>query len=130
VSPEAAAIYYVTVEGWSAPGVATLAAIGQAVAAVVLFYAGGQLRKRWAWFDRKCEAARAKMGSHLARGHWALAAFSGLLGLPPMSVTSALAPGLGVPFRLFLPVVFLARVVRFVVVTTVVVRIRAALAGH
>jgi len=130
ISPEAAAVYYVTVAGWSPLAVGALAAAGQAAAALVLFFAGGQLRKRWAWFDRKCEGARTKMGKYAARGHWALAASSGLFGVPPMSVTSALAPGLGVPFRLFLPVVFVARVVRFVVVTTLVVRIRAALAGH
>ena len=129
-SPEAAAVYYVTVRGWFPLTVAVLAALGQAAAAAALFGLGGELRRRWRWFDGRCESARAKVGKYLAKGQWVLAGGSGLLGVPPMSVTAALAPGLGVsPWRFF-PLVFVGRVVRFVLVTTVILQLRHAWRGH
>lgn len=128
-SPEAAAIYYVTARGWFPLTVALFAALGQVAAAGALFGLGGELRRRWRWFDGRCQAAQAKVGKYLAKGQWALASGSGLLGVPPMSVTAALAPGLGVSPWLFFPLVFLGRVVRFVLVTTVILRLRHVLSG-
>ena len=124
LSPEAAAIYYVTVRGWNALGVGLLAALGQVLAAALLFLVGGELRRRSTWFDKRCQDAQAKVGKYLARGQWALAAASGLLGVPPVSVTSALAPGLGVSPARYLPVVFIGRTIRFVLVTTLILRLR------
>ena len=121
LSPEAFAAGYVTKGGWNPLLVGLLAASGQAGAHATLYFAGDQLRRRWAWFDRKCERARTKHGQRLERGQVRLAISSGLVGLPPSSVTAALAPGLGLSPRTLLPLLFAMRIIRISVV--------AALAG-
>jgi membrane protein YqaA with SNARE-associated domain len=119
ISPEAGAILWTTRYGWHVALVALIAALGQAAAHVVLYLFGDQIRKRWRWFDRQCERARLRFGKRLSRNIVWLGITSGLIGLPPTSATAALAPGLGLSAVRLLPVMFVGRVVRFVVVTTV-----------
>jgi hypothetical protein len=128
-SPEAAAVVCVTRLGWSPLLVGFLAATGQAAALGLLFTFGGQLRRRWRWFDRQCERVRAAQGARLARGTLALSVTSGLFGLPPASVTATLAPGLGLTGRALLPSLFAMRLVRLTVVAALAGRLGAAFAS-
>jgi membrane protein YqaA with SNARE-associated domain len=111
LSPEGWAAVYATQR--SPLVIALLLASGQAGAHVTLFLGGDQLRRRWPWFERKCARAVARHGHRLKRRLVPLACLSGLLGLPPSSVTAALAPGLGLRARALLPLLFVMRVVRF-----------------
>jgi len=130
LSPEGAAALYVSQRGWHPLLVGLLAATGQAGAHATLYFAGDQLRRRWPWFDGKCERARARHGRLLQRGQVPLALVSGLLGIPPSSVTAALAPGLGIPARLLLPLLFVMRVIRISVVAALGAGVGAWLFGH
>ena len=123
VSPEAGAILWTTRYGWNPLLVALLAATGQAAAHVVLYVFGDQIRRRWRWFDRQCERARVRYGKRLERNVVWLGLTSGLIGLPPTSATSALAPGLGLSGPRLIPLMFLGRIVRFAVVTIVATHI-------
>jgi hypothetical protein len=89
---------------------------GQAVSLVLLFQFGDQLRRRWRWFDRQCERVRTRLGDRMARSAVVVASASGLLGVPPVSVTATLAPGLAPRPRPLLPLMIGMRVVRLSVV--------------
>jgi membrane protein YqaA with SNARE-associated domain len=123
VSPEAGAILWARRYGWNPLVIGVVAALGQAGAHLVLYFFGDQIRRRWRWFDRQCERARLRFGDRLTRHTSWLGLTSGLIGLPPTSATAALAPGLGLHAARLLPFMFLARVVRFAVVTAVAIRI-------
>jgi membrane protein YqaA with SNARE-associated domain len=122
ISPEAGAVLWTTRYGWDPLLVGLVAAAGQAAAHILLFVFGDQIRRRWRWFDRQCERARARFGDRLSRNTVWLGVTSGLLGLPPTSATAALASGLGLSAARLLPAIFLMRVIRFAVV--------AAIAAH
>jgi membrane protein YqaA with SNARE-associated domain len=123
VSPEAAVAVYASQRRWHPLVIGLLAASGQAAGQALLFAFGAQLRRRWRWFDRRCEAVRQRYGNRLQGGALALAGTSGLLGLPPISVTAALAPGLGLRATHLLPLTFVARVVRFTVLAAAALRV-------
>ena len=123
ISPEAGAVLWTTHYGWTPLLVALLAASGQAAAHLVLYFFGAQIRQRWRWFDRQCERARLRFGDRLARSTPWLGVTAGLIGLPPTSATAALAPGLRLDPRYLLPIMFLGRVVRFAVITTLAARV-------
>jgi membrane protein YqaA with SNARE-associated domain len=123
VSPEAGAVLWATRYGWNPALVGLIAAAGQGAAHVVLFLFGDQIRRRWRWFDRQCEQARLRFGDRLKRSTPVLGVTSGLLGLPPTSVLSALAPGLGLRAGRLLPVMFAMRVIRFGVVAAIAARL-------
>jgi hypothetical protein len=125
-SPEAAAALSATRFGWSPLVVGGLAGLGQTAALLLLFAFGDQLRRRWRWFDRQCERVRASQGHRLARGAVPLAITSGLLGLPPASVTATLAPGLGIRGEQMLPILFLMRVARLTAVAALATRVGGA----
>jgi hypothetical protein len=112
VSPEAATAFAGSLRRWSPLTIGLVAAVGQSLALVGLFFFGAELRRRWRWFDRKCERARTgSLGT--ARTSTGVAASAGLLGFPPVSVTTALLPGVAPrPLRL-LPLVLALRFVRF-----------------
>jgi hypothetical protein len=129
-SPEAAAILYTTQKHWNPLLVGAIVALGQGSAHLALYLGGHQLRQRWAWFDRKCERARIKHGRWLTRGLVPLGCASGLIGLPPSSVTAALAPGLGLEGRRLLPLLFLMRLVRLTAVAALAHRYGPALFGR
>jgi hypothetical protein len=120
LSPEGFAVIYVTQQGWNPLVVGLLAASGQAGAHATLYFGGDQLRRRWPWFDRTCERARTRHGRRLERGQVPLALVSGLVGIPPSSVTAALAPGLGISARVLLPLMFVMRIIRISVVAALV----------
>ena len=122
VSPEAGAVLWATRYGWNPLLVGVVAGVGQAAAHVVLFFFGDQIRRRWRWFDRQCERGRLRFGERLTRSTPWLGVSAGLVGLPPTSVTAALAPGLGLSAAYLIPIMFVARVVRFAAV--------AAIAAH
>jgi membrane protein YqaA with SNARE-associated domain len=114
VSPEAAVALVGAARHHSALTIGLVAAGGQSVALVALFFFGAELRRRWRWFDRKCERARTgRLGSEGTATSVAVGA--GLLGFPPVSVTTTLLPGVAPrPLRL-LPLVLALRLVRFAV---------------
>jgi membrane protein YqaA with SNARE-associated domain len=87
--------------------------IGQTAAVLVLYLFGDRLRRRWGGFDRWCTRMRTRHAKRLASGRVALAITSCLLGLPPVSITAALAAGLDMPLWTFVPIVFAGRMVRF-----------------
>jgi len=122
VSPEAGVVLWATRYGWNPLLVGVVAGVGQAAAHVVLYFFGDQIRRRWGWFDRQCERARLRFGERLTRSTPWLGVTAGLVGLPPTSATAALAPGLGLSPTYLLPIMFVARVVRFAAV--------AAIAAH
>jgi membrane protein YqaA with SNARE-associated domain len=119
VNPEAATALFASQRAWPALLVGALAASGQGAAHALLFFFGGQLRRRWRWFNRQCERAQERHGKLLARGTLPLACTSGLAGVPPALATVALAPGLGLRASRILPALFLMRIVRFTVVAAV-----------
>jgi hypothetical protein len=130
ISPEAAAALYASQRGWPPLLVGLLAAVGQGGAHLVLFAGGRQLRQRWRWFDRKCQRAVQRHGTWLARGVIPLGLASGLLGLPPSSVTATLAPGLRLPGPVLLPLLFAARLVRLTAVALIASHVGPAVLGR
>ena len=123
VSPEAATVVWATHSGWHPALIGLVAATGQLAAQVVLVVSGDQIRRRWRWFDRQCERARVRFGRVLSRSAPVIGLTSGLFGVPPSSVTSALAPGLGLRVAHLLPAMFLMRIVRFAVVAALARRV-------
>ena len=115
-SPEAAVALFASSRSWNPFLVALVAAGGQAVSLTLLFLFGGQLRRRWGWFDRKCVRVQARLGERMARSAVVVASTSGLLGFPPISVAATLAPGLAPRPRPLLPLMLVMRVLRFTVI--------------
>jgi len=120
VSPDAAVTYYVLSKAWSPAAIGLLLAGGQGVAQGLLFAFGSRLRRRWGWFNRRCERVREKYGARLRSSVLMLGATSGLFSVPPTSITATLAPGLGLPAMRLLPVMFALRVVRFTAIAFMV----------
>ena len=123
VNPEAAGVLCATRHGWHPLLVGLIGATGQLVAQAVLLLSGDQIRQRWGWFDRRCESARQRFGKVLARSAPVIGFTSGLLSLPPTSVTAALAPPLHLRLRQLLPVMFVARVIRFTAIAAIAKRV-------
>jgi hypothetical protein len=129
-SPEAAAALYATQRSWHPLLIGLLVATGQALAHIILFFAGDLLRRRWRWFDRKCERVRARHGRLLQKGLVPLGCASGLLGIPPSSVTATLAPGLGLRARVLLPLMFAMRIIRLSVIAALAAGVGARFLPH
>lgn len=129
ISPDAAAAVYAAAKVGHPLAVGAALAVGQGCAHLVLFAFGGQLRQRWPWFDRQCERVRERHAARLGRGVAVLGVTSGLLGLPPTSMTAALAPGLEIPGGRLLPLLFAMRVVRFTVLASLATSARALAGG-
>jgi membrane protein YqaA with SNARE-associated domain len=121
-SPEAAVALFASRRDWNPLFVGAVAAGGQGVSLTVLFLFGHQLRRRWSWFDRQCERARARFGERMTRNAVVVSAASGLLGVPPVSVSATLAPGLAPRPRPLLPLMIATRVVRLTIVAALVAR--------
>jgi hypothetical protein len=114
-SPEAATALAGAQHRWSPLAIGLAAAGGQSVALVGLYFFGSQLRRRWRWFDRQCERARARSPRDNAQRYATGAvATAGLLGFPPVSVTSTLLSGLAPRPLPLLPLMLVLRLVRFV----------------
>jgi membrane protein YqaA with SNARE-associated domain len=122
-NPEAAGILCVTRYGWHPLLVGVLGASGQLVAQAILIASGDQIRRRWRWFDARCERARQRFGKTLARSAPAIGFTSGLLSVPPTSVTATLAPPLRLRIAYLLPVMFVARIVRFAALAAIAKRV-------
>lgn len=129
ISPDAAAAYYAASHAGPPLAVGALLALGQGCAHVVLYAFGGHLRRRWAWFDRQCERVRERYLDRLTGGMAILGFASGLVGVPPTSITAALAPGLGLPAGRLLPLLFAMRLVRFTVLAILATTARAVASG-
>jgi membrane protein YqaA with SNARE-associated domain len=127
LSPDVAVALFATKYPRAAPFAGLLAALGQAIAHIVLYTFGDQLRRRWSWFDRQCQRWRTRYQARLARGALAVTAVGGIFGIPPSSVTAALAPGMGLPALQVLPMLFLGRLVRFTFVALVAMQVKAGL---
>jgi membrane protein YqaA with SNARE-associated domain len=119
MSPEAGAVLWATRYGWHPLVIGLVAAVGQLAAYILLVTGGDQIRRRWGWFDRQCERARLRFGRQLERSAAVVGLTSGLFGVPPSSVTCALAPGLGLRLQQLLPIMFAMRVIRFAVVAAI-----------
>jgi hypothetical protein len=113
-SPEAATALAGSQHRWSPLLIGLVAASGQSVALVGLYLFGAELRRRWRWFDRQCERARARSRLGTERYAIGVAVASGFLGFPPISVTAALIPGVAPRPRRLLPLLLLVRFARFV----------------
>jgi hypothetical protein len=111
-SPEAAVALFASSRRWHPLVIGLVAGGGQAVSLTVLFLFGDQLRRRWRWFDGKCERVRARFGERMTRNAIMVASASGLLGFPPVSVSATLAPGLAPRPGPLLPLMIVTRVVR------------------
>ncbi len=113
ISPEAATALIGAQRQWSPFTIGLVAAAGQSLALIGLFFFGGQLRRRWRWFDAKCEQARAN--SRLGREGYATSVVvaASMLGFPPVSVTAALVPGVAPRPLLMLPLMLALRLARF-----------------
>ena len=114
-SPEAATALAGAQHRWSPLAIGLAAAGGQSVALVGLYFFGSQLRRRWRWFDRQCERARARspLGSTQRYATGAVVT-AGLLGFPPVSVTATLLSGLAPRPLQLLPLMLVLRLVRFI----------------
>lgn len=114
-SPEAAVALAGTQHLWSPLTIGLVAGGAQAVALAGLFFFGAELRRRWRWFDRKCE--RARTGTRLGRPGTSagVVVAASLLGVPPVSVTAALLPGVAPRPGRLLPVMLVLRFARFTV---------------
>lgn len=119
VSPEAAAVYYGSVRGWTPLLVGVVCAAGQTAMHILLYGFGQGLARIWPGFERACQRVRARVETRLRRGTLPLALGSGVFGLPPVSVTVVLARGLGLASMPLLPVLALGRVVRFTVIAAI-----------
>jgi membrane protein YqaA with SNARE-associated domain len=113
VSPEAAAALVGAQHRASPLTIGLVAAGAQAVALSCLFFFGAELRRRWPWFDRQCE--RARVGARLGRPGAAtgVVVAASILGLPPVSVTAAMLPGIAARALRLLPLMLILRLVRF-----------------
>lgn len=121
-SPEAAVALFASARQWHPAAVGLVAAAGQGVALIALFLFGAQLRQRWSWFDRQCERVRTRFGARMSRNAIVVAAVSGLLGVPPVSVSATLAPGLAPRPLPLLPLMIVMRVVRLSAIAALVIR--------
>ena len=120
---EALLVVQVTQRGWHPLPAALLLCAGQAAAWTLLFGAGRWLRARWRWFDRQCQRVQACWGQRLrTRTIWMIA-LSGVVGAPPTSTVAVLAPGFGITLSRLLPLLFAARLVRFVVLGALAARL-------
>jgi membrane protein YqaA with SNARE-associated domain len=113
LNPEAASMLYVAAGGFHPLAVGLVAAVGQAAALLVLWSGGRRLRAIWPWLDRQCRRVQVRWGRSLQRSTIPAAAVSGLLGVPPASATAVLAPGLGLPAAVVLPLLIAGRLLRF-----------------
>lgn len=127
VSPDAAVTAAAASQTWHPLLLGVATAFGQAIAHVILYVFGGQLRRRWRWLDQRCERVRVRHASRLRAGLVLLGTSSGLLGLPPTSITAVLAPGLDLPARRLLPLIFGMRVIRFTLLAAVGLSVGAAI---
>ena len=123
VNPEAACILCVTRYGWHPLLVGVIGASGQLIAQAILIVSGDQIRRRWRWFDQRCERARQRFGKILAHSAPAIGFTSGLLSVPPTSVTAALARPLHLRIAPLLPVMFVARIIRFAALAAIARRV-------
>jgi membrane protein YqaA with SNARE-associated domain len=107
------------------PAVVVLAAAGQMVAKVLLYYAAlGAVSLPTGRYQQKVERARAWIARWKERPKWVLAA-SALTGLPPFYVISLLAGALGVRLRTFVAIGMSGRVTRFALIAAGVWYLRA-----
>ena len=114
-SPEAATALAGAQHRWSALTIGLAAAGGQSVALVGLYFFGAQLRRRWRWFDRQCQRARARSpAENTQRYATGAVVTAGLLGFPPVSVTATLLAGVAPRPLQLLPLMLLLRLVRFI----------------
>jgi membrane protein YqaA with SNARE-associated domain len=113
LNPEAAILLAVTVGGLHPLAVGLVAAVGQALAHVLLWTGGGRLRQVWPWFDRRCASIQARWGPRLSSRALPVVAVSGVLGFPPASATALLAPGLGWRREVVIPLLLVGRTIRF-----------------
>src|SRR3569623_212524 len=112
-SPEAAVALAGTQHRWAPLTIGLIAGAGQAGALVVLFFFGAELRRRWRWFDRKCERARTQTRLGTPGTAAGVVVAASLLGVPPVSVTAALLPGVAPRPGHLLPLMLVLRFLRF-----------------
>lgn len=114
-SPEAAAMFAGAQHRWSPLAIGLVAASGQSVALVGLYFFGARLRRHWRWFDRQCVRVRSRSSLGTQRYATGAVVTAGLLGFPPVSVTAALLSGVAPRPLQLLPPMLLLRLVRFIV---------------
>ena len=112
---ETTGVFYVHTLHWSPLAVAACCAAGQCIAYAALFLFGEQLVTRWAWLARQTTRVRTRYAHHLENRFLAVSFFGGTISVPPAVALSALAPGFGVPLKHLLPLLYVTRVLRFVV---------------
>jgi membrane protein YqaA with SNARE-associated domain len=115
-SAEATAVVYVTELRWNPLATGLVCATGQGTMHVLLFLGADGLRQRWRRFDRLCRRVQDRHGARLRSSAGLVAVSSGLLGVPPVSIVAALAPGMGLRASPLLPGLFVLRTIRFTVV--------------
>jgi membrane protein YqaA with SNARE-associated domain len=103
----------------SLPAIVLLAALGQMVAKIILYYAAlGMFELPSGRHKAKIEAARARMEKWRDKPTWVLAV-SSTTGLPPFYLVSLAAGALKIRLRTFLTIGMIGRVVHFSVVVAI-----------
>lgn len=115
-NPEAAVVLATSHHRLAPLAIAALVTVGQATALALLYGGGGWLAARWPWFGRQCARVRERLGPRAGGRATAVIASSGLLGFPPASALSAVAPGLGLSGGRVFPLLLALRLVRFIAV--------------
>jgi membrane protein YqaA with SNARE-associated domain len=114
INPDAAVVIYVAVRGHAPLPGALIALAGQVAMLLVLHAAGGHLRARWPWLDRRCNRVELRWGARLRTHTLPVVLLSGLIGIPPSVPTVMLASALRLPVRHYFPVFLLGRAGWFV----------------
>lgn len=118
VSAEASAIYYGT-EGYHPLAVGTLAALGQCLAYMCLYFGGAKLVGRWVWLAGQVERLQTRYHERLQSGYLSAVAVGSVLGVPPCVGLVTLAPAFHVKFIPMWPIAFGGRIIRFTILAAV-----------
>ena len=94
INSEAATVLAVVKYDTPAWLAALACASGQTTMYLLLYQFGELLIKKWVWFHDQIERAKTRYADHLDRNVVVLTAIGALLGVPPLFLMAALAPGL------------------------------------
>jgi membrane protein YqaA with SNARE-associated domain len=110
---EGLSVYYASSLGYPPLVIGLTCAVAQCSAYSLLYIGGDKVLVRWQWLKRRVERTRERWGAQLERHFLWITAFGAFVGLPPAITLVAIAPMFRVRFLALLPILFVARVLRF-----------------